>query len=82
MIGVSKFQFLCKLFSVFVVLIVFVFCGFDCICEKLSANTENQKPRPHGHPFCNDNDDDDGDVNNHQENDPEFHIYDDDRDDS
>ena len=81
MIGVSKFQFLCKLFSVFVVLIVFVFCGFDCICEKLSANTENQKPRPHGHPFCNDNDDD-GDVNNHQENDPEFHIYDDDRDDS
>ena len=38
-----------------VLIVFFLVICFDCICEKLSTNTENQKPRPHGHPFCFEN---------------------------
>ena len=49
----SKFLSFTANYSVFfVVLILFHFCRFDCICEKLSTNTKKTKPRPHGHPFC------------------------------
>ena len=63
LLGFPRFCCFCMVFQVFVFYLQIIqcfcsfdcicFCGFDCVCEKLSTNTENQKPRPHGHPFCN-----------------------------